>query len=303
MRHPSDNDHAAPGTPSRPTTVFAGPGGLPMIEVRNPHATARISLHGAQVLSYRPQGGTDLLFVSEQAVFKSGKAIRGGVPVCWPWFGPDPQGLGRAAHGFARNRPWELRRCATLPGGATLVELGLTDSEQTRALWPHAFDLSLQITVGATLRLALTTRNRGDCAFEVTQALHSYFSVVDIARTRVTGLDGCRYRDKARGAGDGLRTQKGDLSVAAEVDRVYQDVPAELAIEDGAGQRRIRIASEGCRTAVVWNPWIEIAAGMTDLGADACQRFVCVETANTDDEVITLAPGSRHTLLADISLA
>ncbi len=273
-----------------------------MIDVDNAHATARISLYGGQVLAYRPRGAAaDLLFASEQAQYQPGKAIRGGVPVCWPWFGPDPQGLGRPAHGLARTRLWALRRTETLPGDETLVELGLRDNADTRALWPHAFDLSLTIMVGATLRLALSTHNTGTTPFEITQALHSYFSVGDIAQARVQGLDGCAYTDKATGAGGAVKRQTGDVTVAAEVDRLYAGVPPSLTLVDGALNRRVCITFEGSRTAVVWNPWAAIAAGMADLPDDGYRRFVCVETANAGPEVITLAPGRTHTLVAQIA--
>jgi glucose-6-phosphate 1-epimerase len=284
--------------------VVEGPGGLPMIDVDNAHATARISLYGGQALAYRPRGAAaDLLFVSEQAFYQPGKAIRGGVPVCWPWFGPDPQGQGRPAHGLARTRLWSLRETAALPGGETRVVLGLNDTAETRALWPHAFDLSLTIAVGPTLRLALTTRNTGSTPCEITQALHSYFAVGDIAQTRVSGLDGCVYIDKAAGAGGAVRTQNGDVTVNAEVDRVYTGVPAQLTLVDGARSGRVRITAEGSRTTVVWNPWAAIAAGMADLKDDEHQRFVCVETANAADDVITLAPGAAHTLVAHMAVA
>lgn len=293
--------NAAHGIPTHPT-VIEGPGGLPMIDVDNAHATARISLYGGQVLAYRPRDtAADLLFVSEQAFYQPGKAVRGGVPVCWPWFGPDPQGQGRPAHGLARTRLWALRQTAALPGGETRLVLGLHDTADTRALWPHAFDLSLAITVGRTLRLALTTRNTDTTPLTITQALHSYFAVGDIAKTRVQGLDGCAYTDKAAGAGCAVRTQRGDATVSAEVDRVYSGVPAQLSIVDGALERRVRITSEGSHTAVVWNPWAAIAAGMADLQDDGYRRFICVETANAGAEVITLAPGSTHTLVAQIA--
>lgn len=302
MANTSHSPLNAPHGIPQPPTITEGPGGLPMIDVDNAHATARISLYGGQVLAYRPRGAdADLLFVSEQAHFQTGKAIRGGVPVCWPWFGPDSQGLGRPAHGFARTRRWDLRQTAALPGGETQVVLSLDDTPDTRALWPHAFDLSLTITVGATLRLALTTRNTGTKPFEITQALHSYFAVGDIAQACVQGLDGCAYTDKATGAGGAMKRQTGDVTVATEVDRIYSGVPPSLTLVDSALNRRVGITSEGSRTAVVWNPWTAIAAGMADLPDDGYRRFVCVETANAGAEVITLAPGSTHTLVAQIA--
>ncbi len=283
--------------------MVSGPGGLPMVAVDNAHATARIALHGGQVLSFRPTGAAaDLLFVSERAHFQAGMAIRGGVPVCWPWFGADPQGLGRGSHGLARTRVWDLRRTATLPGGETWLELGLTDTPETRALWPHAFDLTLEITVGTMLRLALTTRNTGASPFSITQALHSYLAVGDIAHTTVLGLDGCHYIDKAKGAGGAVKQQAGAVHIAGEVDRIYTDAPASLAVMDSALGRRIDIRAQGSRTAVVWNPWVAIAAGMADLEDDGYQRFVCVETANAADEVITLPPGGEHRMAVEMAV-
>lgn len=292
-------------TPAGPDAVrrVPGPGDLPFLQVRNAHAEAVVSLYGAQVLSYRPVGAVaDVLFLSERASFGAGKAIRGGVPVCWPWFGPDPQGLGRPNHGFARTRLWSVLNTDATPAGETQVTLGLRDTPDTRALWPHAFELTLQITVGTTLRLALTTRNTGDAPFQITQALHSYFAVGDIARTAVTGLEGCSYIDNATGAGGAVKRQTGAVHIAAEVDRIYTGVPAALTIVDDALQRRTRLSAQGSRTAVMWNPWISIAAGMTDLKDDAYLRFVCVETANAADEVVTVPPGGEHGMAVEVSV-
>lgn len=283
---------------------IAGSVGLPLIQVRNAQAEAVVSLHGAQVLSYRPRGANaDVLFLSERAHFQAGKAIRGGVPVCWPWFGADPQGLGRPSHGLARTRLWSVRGTATTPEGETQVTLGLVDTPETLSIWPHAFRLTMEITVGPTLRLALTTRNTGGTPFTITQALHSYFTVGDIAMTTVTGLDGGRYIDKAAGAGGAVKQQAGAVAFVAEVDRIYTGVPPELAVEDRALQRVVRIRCEGSHTAVVWNPWSALAAGMADLAHGAHRRFVCVETANAGDEVVTLPPGGEQRLVAAIALS
>jgi glucose-6-phosphate 1-epimerase len=195
---------------------------------------------------------------------------------------------------------WELRRTAALPGGETLVELGLTDSADTRALWPHAFNLTLAVTVGATLQLALTTRNTGAAPFDITQALHSYLAVGDIAHTTVLGLDGCRYIDNATGAHGALRQQAGSVRFEAEVDRIYTGAPAELALVDGAGQRTLHLHSAGSQTAVVWNPGATVAARMADLPSGGERHFVCVETANAANDVITVPPGGEHRLSVTI---
>lgn len=181
--------------------------------------------------------------------------------------------------------------------------LDLNDTAETRAIWPHAFELSLTVTVGPTLHLALTTRNTSDAPFEITQALHSYFAVGDIAQTRVSGLDGCSYMDKAAGAGGAAKVQGADVTVTAEVDRVNTGVPPSLSIVDSAQGRRVRIASKSSSSAVVWTPWAAIAAGMADLQDNGYLNFVCVETANVADDAITLAPGAAHTLAAHIAVA
>ncbi|OGB36561.1 MAG: D-hexose-6-phosphate mutarotase, partial [Burkholderiales bacterium RIFCSPHIGHO2_02_FULL_66_10] len=243
---------------------------------------------------------SDLLFVSQQATYQTGKAIRGGVPVCWPWFGADPQALGRPNHGLARTRLWSVASTAALPDGATRLILALTDTPDTRAVWPHAFELTLEITVGAALRLSLGTRNTGEQPFTITQALHTYLAVSDVAQTTVNGLDGCHYLDKAAGAQGTITQQRGAVRFAGEVDRIYTGAPAEMDIVDGASGRTLRISAEGSRTPVVWNPGAVLAAGMADLADDDYRRFVCVETANVADEVVTLPPGGEHRLVAQM---
>ncbi|WP_291010805.1 D-hexose-6-phosphate mutarotase [Hydrogenophaga sp.] len=282
--------------------VVAGASGGPVIEIHSANASARVALHGAQVLSFWPHGAkADLLFLSDRAVYQPGKAIRGGVPICWPWFGPDPARLDRPNHGFARITAWQLTRTEQFADGGIRVELVLRDTPDTRALWPHAFCLTLCVTVGQQLRLGLSTHNSGDTAFAITQALHSYLAVGDIAHTQLLGLGGTRYLDNAASAHGVEREQVGDVSFEDEVDRVYQAVPPELNLVDGRLQRRIHIRAEGSRTAVVWNPGDNVAARLSDLAPGDHRRFVCVETANAGDEVVTLAAGDIATITAVIA--
>ncbi|SEA30240.1 glucose-6-phosphate 1-epimerase [Thiothrix caldifontis] len=283
-------------------THVAGKGGLPMINVSNDHADAVISVYAGQVLSFTPKGAADVLFVSDKAYYAEGKAIKGGVPICWPWFGADPEGKGRPAHGFMRNRMWSEWETRENADGSTTVILGVESSPETLAIWPHAFRLAMEITVGKTLQLALVTRNTGDAAFTITQAMHTYFAVGDIAQATVTGLEGTQYLDKAADGNGATKQQDGAISIVGEVDRVYLGVPAELAIVDGALNRTIRITSSGNNTAVVWNPWAKIAAGMADLQDDDYTRFVCVETTNAADDVVEVAAGSEFRLLAEYAL-
>ena len=282
--------------------VVAGPGGMPVVEVNSAQASARIALHGAQVLSFKPHSeASDLLFLSDRAVYLPGKAIRGGVPICWPWFGPDPLGLGHPNHGFARTSAWQLANTARLVNGDVQAKLVLRDTPETRDLWPHAFELTLHVSVGQQLRLELSTHNTGDTAFSITQALHSYFAVADLAQVQVLGLDGARYLDNATGAHGATREQVGAVKFDGEVDRVYQAVPPELTLSDQG--RQIHLLSEGSCTAVVWNPGSTVAARLPDLAPGDQARFVCVETANAGDEVVRVAPGHQHVLAVELSAA
>ncbi len=280
--------------------ITTGRGGLPMIEIENGLASALVSLHAGQVLSYRPASAAqDLLFLSERAYFAPGKAIKGGVPICWPWFGADPEARGRPAHGFVRSMPWTLLGTRTLEGGATQVTLGMADDQETRTQWPHHFNLVLEVTVGEMLGLELITRNPQDRPFTITQALHTYFKVGDATRARVLGLEGCRYIDKAADGKGAVIIQEGPVTVSAEVNRIYQGVPPTLLIEDPALGRRVRVESRNSATCIVWNPWVETARAMGDLDDADYRIMLCVETANAADEVIEVPAGGEARLAVD----
>jgi glucose-6-phosphate 1-epimerase len=278
-----------------------GKGGLPIIEITNGQAKAAISVYGGQVLKFQPAGASDdLMFLSETAYYQAGKAIKGGIPICWPWFGPDPEGKGRASHGFVRDRLWNVVLTETLPKGCTKVVLGLTDTAETQAIWPCAFNLTIEITVSSQLTIALVTKNTGDQAFSITQALHTYFAVGDISKVNVAGLSGTEYLDKVDGGKQ--KTQAGAVTIAQEVDRVYLNVPSTLTIDDATLNRKIQINSTGSKTAIVWNPWSEIAAKMADLGNQDYKQLICVETANAADDVVEVPAGAEVRLGAVISV-
>ena len=277
--------------------IVEGKGGLPLIMVANKKAKALISIYGGQVLSFQPlTEPEDLMFLSNKAYYQEGKAIKGGVPICWPWFGPDPDGSGRPAHGFVRNRLWKILTTETTENGETKVVLGLVDTEQTREIWPYSFELELTIFVGETLKLELITRNTGTQPFSITQALHTYFAIGDINQVKVLGLENTTYIDKVDGGVE--KQQQGVVEIAAEVDRIYTNVPKNLIIDDADFGRRILITSQGSNTAVVWNPWAKISAQMADLENEAYKGFVCVETTNAADDVVTIAPAQFFQLVA-----
>ncbi len=275
-----------------------GNGGFPFIEINSTKASALISIYAGQVLSFRPAGAADdLMFLSEKVYYQTGKAIKGGVPICWPWFGADPQGLGHPAHGFVRNRLWNVVATEMTADGNIRVTLGLMDTPETRAIWPQSFTLALEIIVGNSLNLELVTRNTGTQIFPVTQAFHTYFKVGDISQTSVLGLEGIDYIDKTDNSVQ--KQQTGAVMINTEVDRIYLGVQGELVVADAALKRRIRIASRGSKTAVVWNPWAKISAEMGDLQDDDYRRLLCVETTNAATDVVEIAPNSEFRLVAN----
>ena len=275
--------------------------GFTYIEINNSKAHATISTYSGQVLSYRPKDQQhDLLFVSDKAYYEDGKAIKGGIPVCWPWFGPDPEDQGRSAHGFVRNRQWGVSASESLADGSTRVVLSLVDTDETRGIWPHPFRLDIEITVGDSLTVALVTHNTGDKNVTISQALHSYFQVGDISKVKVLGLDGADYLDKVDDAA--RKTQAGPITIDGEVDRIYTGVTGEQVIDDESLGRKIHIISRGCSTAVVWNPWSEIAASMGDLGDDDYRKMICVETANAGPETVEIAAGGEYRLEAEYTI-
>jgi glucose-6-phosphate 1-epimerase len=278
-----------------------GNGGFPNIAIDNGKAKALISVYGGQILSYQPANEPeDLLFLSTKAYFQQGKAIRGGTPICWPWFGPDPEGLGRPSHGFVRNRLWMVKETKTGQDGDIRVSLGLVNTPDTEEIWPQAFDVTITFTVGETLTIELITQNTGDQAFSISQALHTYFNIGNISQVQVLGLNGSDYIDKVEGGQQ--KTQQGVVEISEECDRIYTAPPSQLIIDDAALDRRIHILSEGSKTAVVWNPWIKNSASMADLEDTDYQHFLCVETANAAQDIVTVFPDQAMSIKAQYSI-
>ncbi len=270
-----------------------------LLRIENTAMQAELSLYGGQVLSFKPaHTPVDVLYLSPLAYFQSGKAIKGGVPLCWPWFGADPEGLGRPAHGFARTSVWQLVSAERLAEGVTQVVLQLSDSVETRAIWDYAFKVALTITFAEDLTLALTTNNLNSKAMPLTQALHTYFQVGAIAQTQIQGLAGVAYSDKAKNATSLHQTQQSAITLQGEVDRVYAAAPEVIYLTDANLAREIRIQGAGSHSTVVWNPGQAISQQMADLPDDAYQHFVCVETCNAGVDQISVPPHSSYTLSA-----
>lgn len=270
------------------------PNGFVFVDVTNPQATARIALQGAQIIHWSPKGEAPVIWLSEAASFLPGKSIRGGAPVCWPWFGPHETQRDFPAHGFARTTLWEISGVESRPDGTTKLVFHLPESATPKNQWPHASTLESHITIGAHLEVDLVTRNQGNHPLTLGQALHTYFQVGDIRTVRLHGLDGCSYLDKVDGGV--CKVQQGAVNFTQETDRIYLGTTHNVVIEDPQMQRQIHIAKRGSASTVVWNPWIEKAAKMGDLGENGYLHMVCVENANAAEDVVMLAPETDHHL-------
>ena len=268
-------------------------------ELVSDHSIALVSLYGAQVLSFIPNGNKDLLFVSQDSFYQDGKAIRGGIPVCWPWFGGHPTEKDKPSHGFARLSHWQVIQ-TKVEDDNVILELGLSDSDMTRKYWPFAFEAILTITVGQSLRVKIKTANTGDQPFTITGALHTYFNVSHSEQVSIEGLKDTRFMDDVNG-GEGKQEEM-LLTLKGEVDRCYRNTTNTCIIDDPGFNRQIKVDKSGSKTTVVWNPGADLAKKMKDLGDSEYQYMVCVEAANALDDLITLEPGQSHALSTQFRL-
>jgi glucose-6-phosphate 1-epimerase len=271
-----------------------GEGGLNVIAIRNQYASAKVLLQGAQLIEWAPLNEPPVIWLSKAATFTPGKSVRGGAPLCWPWFGPHATESAFPAHGFARNAEWRLESTATLEDGRTRLILSLPDNPAMQHYWTHHTSLECRITIGATLELELVTKNMQDSTVTISEALHTYFEVGDVTQVKLYGLEDTEYLDKV--GGGQRKIQTGPVTINLEVDRIYLDTRAECIIEDPVLQRRIHINKRGSNSTVVWNPWIEKANRLGDMGENGYLRMLCVESANAAENTITIAPGEVHHL-------
>lgn len=278
------------GIPNR--VIFKhGNGSFPFIQVKNQSACALISLYGGQILSFKPVGElADMLFLSSKALYENGIAIRGGIPVCWPWFGPDPKGLQRPNHGFVRNQLWSVVAITTTDN-ETHITLEFTENHKSEKTWKQPFTLTLEFHIGKTLALKLTTQNTGDQVFSVTQAFHTYLNIADITQVQVLGLEDSYYFDKLDQGKE--KKQTGIVTISEETDRIYENINSHLVLNDPVFKRQIEIDSKNCKTGVVWNPW---QRPMKDLDNLDYQHFVCVETGNIAFDLVQIPPGAKKSL-------
>jgi len=268
--------------------------GLAVLEIESAASTCAVALQGAQVIGFAPRGQPDWLWVSERARWATGAALRGGIPICFPWFGPHPTERALPSHGFARTRAWRLAGVAEAAGGRVRAELTLDADAETAALYPHPFEARLTVTAGEELELAFEVANTGGAPLRFELALHSYFAVSDVGAIAIEGLGGCDFVDKVAG-GARRRQDSEPLRIAGEVDRVY-DAAGPITLGGPGRARPLRIQPRGAASTVVWNPGPEKAAALGDMAPEGYRRFVCIETGNIGTHAVTLPPAARQSL-------
>jgi len=280
--------------------IVEGNGGLPKVRITSAAAEGDIYLHGAHVTSWHPSGFDEALFVSSESRWEDGRAIRGGVPICLPWFGDKADDPKAPAHGFVRTKSWELDEIAAA-GDVVTICMSTGSDAGTKRWWPFDFRLSYRATFGPELRMELELQNTGTSVLRFAEALHSYLKVSDVRSVSLHGLDGVKYVDKTDAGKEQL--QNGDVLIAGETDRVYLDTLGEVALVDTVAHRRLQVAKENSLTTVVWNPWEEKAAAMADLGDDEWKQMICVETSNVLGYAVEVAPGQQHRMTSVLTLA
>jgi len=277
--------------------------------IRHGQAELVVAQQGAHIISYQVGDDQPLIWSNPGAVFKHGKAIRGGMPVCWPWFGNlqrNPQsvqamrndGEPANAHGEVRAIDWELMGMGE-DGDALIIEFIQPKAEGHLPGWGHTVGLKLQIRLDAALNVSLVSFNAGSEDVTLSQALHSYFAISDIKQVSIEGLDGVSYLNTLE-SWEQQNVQAGDITFHGETDRIYLDTPDLISIVDPEWKRRIQIQTTGSKSSVVWNPWIEKTKTFNDMQADGWQNMVCVETANVMSDVVTLKPNDLHQMSVSI---
>jgi glucose-6-phosphate 1-epimerase len=272
-----------------------GPGGLTRVTIATGAATAEIYLQGAHVAAWQPAGAEHpVLFMSAKSHFAAGKAIRGGVPLVFPWFADRTGGLPGPAHGFARTLPWEVVATERRAEGVAL-SFKLLPNQTTRDLGFDHFVLIYEVVVGERLTLALEVENVGDSGLTFEEALHAYYSVSDVRQIEVNGEGDTDYLDRADNAKP-RHQGAGAIRFAGETDQLHLNTQAAVTISDSEWKRRIVIEKYGSNSTVVWNPWVEKASRLADLGDGEWPHMVCVEPANAAENAVTLQPGTTHTM-------
>src|SRR5271155_1644074 len=279
--------------------VSDGEGTMSRVQIKSPLCEGEMYLHGAHVTSWKPAGADEVIFLSTKSRWEEGQAIRGGIPICFPWFRAKADDPKAPAHGFVRTTAWQLDAIVESGSGVT-VTMTTESSERTRHWWPGDFRLVHRVKFGSELNLELECSNTGKTPFVFEEALHTYNRVANVHEVRVRGLDGVHFLDNTDSNRE--KTQSGDMTVAAQTDNAYLKTENAVDLFDPAMRRRLRLKKTNSRTTVVWNPWQVGAQGMRDLGDGEWTQFLCVEASNILGSAINLEPGQTHTMAAVISV-
>jgi glucose-6-phosphate 1-epimerase len=280
--------------------VCEGNDGLLRVQITGSQVEGEIYLHGAQVTSWKPAGSDEVLFVSTKSRWQEGQAIRGGIPICFPWFRAKADDPKAPAHGFVRTKSWQLASIAEEDSGVA-VSMSTESDEQTRRWLPADFRLVYRVVFGPELTMELTCTNTGNTGLRFEEALHTYNRVSDVANVRLQGLDAVQFLDNTDS--NRAKIQHGDVVIASATDNAFIGTQNDVTLIDPELHRRIRLKKTNSLTAVVWNPWREGAVRLRDLGDGEWTQFLCVEASNILASSISLAPGEEHKMTAVLSAA
>lgn len=269
--------------------------GFKYLEITNSYASAKISLQGAHLYEYIPKDKKALLWLSKASNFQDGESIRGGIPICWPWFGMNKQNKELPQHGFARTASWEYIDSKELDN-STQITMMLRSDAKTKKMFPYEFELRLILNIGKELLIKIVTKNLDTKTFKITQALHTYFNISDTSNISILGLEDKPYLDALDFK---QKRQDGSIKIDKEVDRVFQEIFKPIKLKDK--DETIEIINEGSNSVVVWNPWIEKCSRMSAMNEDGYKTFVCIESANVFDDAREIKPNETHTLQTTIS--
>lgn len=276
--------------------------GLDYIEIENRFATAKIALQGGHVMSWQPKHtNAPVLWMSDQSRFEVGRSIRGGIPICWPWFGAHPTDSSLCMHGFARVTPFKVIDVGQMANGYTHVILEMAHTENAERQLSYRYTLVLTIEIGKTLSLKLSTTNRARHPFFMGEAFHTYFYVGDVEKISLSGLDNTEYADKLFDYWRDVQT--GDIRFNQEFDRVYVSTDSPVTIHDELLKRDITIRKKGSLSTVVWTPWQKKAHQIVDMSkGEGWRKMICVETANAMENLVMINPGYTHVLAVEYTV-
>jgi glucose-6-phosphate 1-epimerase len=280
--------------------VVEGNGGLPKVRITTPDVIGEIYLHGAHITSWKPYGAEEVLFLSSQSLWEDGRAIRGGIPICFPWFGGKADDSKAPAHGFVRTKSWHLESISEV-GNVVTVSMFTENDETTQRWWPAEFRLVYRATFGRELSVELVVSNTGRTSLRFEEALHTYHRVGNINEVRLRGLDGIQYLDKTDS--NRRKIQRGEIAITSETDRVYLNTGDAIGLNDPVLHRATRVMKENSRTTVIWNPWVDKTRRLSDLQENDWTQMLCIETSNVYGLAVNLAPRQQHTIKARVSVA